>query len=62
MNPKLDKSMIHVKICLIGRGPNLMNLSRVLNSPKNRFKLSAGLNREKLNTILSGTDYICAAP
>ena len=54
--------MIHVKISLIGRCPNLMNLSRVLNSPKNRFKLSAGLNLEKLNTILSGTDYICAAP
>ena len=27
-----------------------------LKSPKNRFPLSAGLNLEKLNTILSGTN------
>ena len=32
-----------------------------LKSPKNRFQLSAGLNLEKLNTILSGTNYIWAA-
>ena len=36
---------------------NLMNLSRVSN-PKNRFQLSAGLNLEKFNTILSGTNHI----
>ena len=29
-----------------------------LQSPKNRFKLSAGLKLEKLNTILSGTNHI----
>jgi len=29
-----------------------------LKSPKTRFQLSAGLNLEKLNTILSGTNYI----
>ena len=28
---------------------------------KNRFQLSAGLNLEKLNTILSGTNHIWAA-
>ena len=33
--------------------PNLMNLSRVSNPPKNLFQLSVGLNLEKLNTILS---------
>ena len=27
-------------------------------SPKNRFKLSAGFNLEKFNTILSGTNHI----
>ena len=27
-------------------------------SPKNRFQLSAGLNLEKLNTILSETNHI----
>ena len=30
-------------------------------SVKNRFQLSAGLNLEKLNTILSGTNYVWAA-
>ena len=29
-----------------------------LKSPKNRFQLSAGLNLEKLNTILSETNHI----
>jgi len=29
-----------------------------LKSARNRFQLSAGLNLEKLNTILSGTNYI----
>ena len=29
-----------------------------LKSAKNRFQLSAGLNLEKLNTILSGTNSI----
>ena len=29
-----------------------------LKSPKNRFQLSAGLNFETLNKILSGTNYI----
>ena len=29
-----------------------------LKSAKNRFQLSAGLNLEKLNTILSGTNHI----
>ena len=28
-----------------------------LKSPKNRFQLSVGLNLEKLNTILSGTNF-----
>ena len=37
--------------------PNLMNLSRVSNPPKNRFQLSTGLNLEALNTILSGTNH-----
>ena len=37
-----------------------MNLSRVSNPPKNRFKWSAGLNLETLNTILSGTIDIWA--
>ena len=32
-----------------------------LKSAKNRFQLFAGLNLEKLNTILSGTKYIWAA-
>ena len=32
-----------------------------LKSPKNRFQLSAGLNLEKLNTILSETNHIWAA-
>ena len=31
-----------------------------LKSPKNRFQLSTGLNLEKLNTILSGTNNIYA--
>ena len=31
-----------------------------LKSPENRFQLSAGLNHEKLNTILSGTNHIWA--
>ena len=30
-------------------------------SAKNRFQLSAGLNRETINTTLSGTNYIWAA-
>ena len=29
-----------------------------LKYPKNRFQLSAGLNLEKFNTILSGTNHI----
>ena len=29
-----------------------------LKSPKNRFQLSAGLNLETMNTILSGTNHI----
>jgi len=29
-----------------------------LKSPKNRFQLSAGLNREKCYTILSGINHI----
>ena len=29
-----------------------------LKSAKNRFQLNAGLNLEKLNTILSGTNHI----
>ena len=29
-----------------------------LESPQNRFQLSAGLNLEKCNTILSGTNHI----
>ena len=29
-----------------------------LKSVKNRFQLSAGLNLEKFNTILSGTNHI----
>ena len=40
---------------------NLMNLSRGLNPPKSsktRFKFSAGLNLEKFDTILSGTNHI----
>ena len=32
-----------------------------LKSAKNRFQLSANLNLEKLNTILSGTNHIWAA-
>ena len=32
-----------------------------LKSPKNRFQLNAGLNLEKLNTILSETNHIWAA-
>ena len=32
-----------------------------LKSAKNRFHLSAGLNHEKLNTILNGTNHIWAA-
>ena len=32
-----------------------------LKSAKNQFRLSAGLNLEKLNTISSGTNYIWAA-
>ena len=32
-----------------------------LNTPKNRFQLSAGINIEKLNTILSETNQIWAA-
>ena len=32
-----------------------------LKSPQNRFQLSAGLNLERLNTILSGTNHIWAA-
>jgi len=32
-----------------------------LKSPKNRFQLSAGLNLEKLNTILSGPNHIRTA-
>ena len=40
------------------QSPNLMNLSRVSNPPKNRFQLSAGLNLETLNAILSGTNHI----
>ena len=31
-----------------------------LKSAKNRFQLSAGLNLEKLNTILNGTNHILA--
>ena len=34
---------------------------RRLNSTKNRFQLSVGLNLEKLNTILSGINHIWAA-
>ena len=30
-------------------------------SPKNRFQFSAGLNLEKLNTILSETNYLNSA-
>ena len=30
----------------------------IFKSAKNRFQLSAGLNRETLNTILSGTNHI----
>ena len=30
----------------------------LLKSAKNRFNLSAGLNLEKFNTILSGTNHI----
>ena len=40
---------------------NLKNLSRGLNPPKTaktRFKFSAGLNLETLDTILSGTNHI----
>ena len=33
-----------------------------LKSAQNRFQLSAGLNLEKLNTILSGTNYIKFKP
>ena len=33
-----------------------------LKSAKTRFQLNAGLNLEKLITILSGTNYIWAAP
>jgi len=29
-----------------------------LKSPKNRFQMSAGLNLEKFNTILSGTNKL----
>ena len=29
-----------------------------LKSPKNRFQLSTGLNLEKINTVLSGTNHI----
>ena len=36
---------------------NLKNLSRGLNPPK-LFKLSAGLNLETFDTILSGTNHI----
>ena len=32
-----------------------------LKSPKNQFQMSAGLNLEKLNTILRGTKPIWAA-
>jgi len=39
--------------------PNLMNLSRGSNPAKNRFQLSAGLNLEKLDVILSGINIIC---
>ena len=38
--------------------PNLKKLSRVSNPPKPGFKLSAGLNRETLNTISSRTNHI----
>ena len=41
--------------------PNLVNLSRVSNPPKPDFNLSAGLNLEKFNTILSETNHIWAA-
>ena len=32
-----------------------------LKSPQNRFQLSAGLDLEKFNTVLSGTSRIWAA-
>jgi hypothetical protein len=38
-----------------------MNLSRVSNPPKTGFQFSGGLNLEKFNTILSGTNQISAA-
>ena len=44
---------------------NLKNLSRGLNPPKSaktRFKLSAGLNLETFDTILSGTNHIFKPP
>ena len=51
----------------MGRGGPLENMSTVseinefepwLKSAINRFKLNAGLNLEKLNTILNGTNHI----
>ena len=43
----------------MGLCPNLMNLSRVSNPPKTGFHLvRAGLNLEKLNTILMWNNHL----
>ena len=53
-NLNLINNVENITICF--QNMNLMNLSRVLNPPKTGFHLSAGLNLEKLNTILSETN------
>ena len=40
------------------RCPNLIEFEPRLKSAKARFQLSAGVNLETLNTILSGTNHV----
>ena len=53
--------MHSILILFINLSPIFNELKPRLKSPKNRFQLSAGLNLEKISTILSEANHIWAA-
>ena len=53
--------MHSILILFINLSPNFNELKPRLKSPKNRFQFSAGLNLEKISTILSEANHIWAA-
>ena len=57
MSLETDRTLLDLCVSFKHQSPNLMNFNFGLNPLKNDFQLSAGLNLEELDAILSGTNH-----